>query len=98
MLQQSEDLRKAIENLMNATLHDALARPDGLLRVIAHRRTGTASCDVRNAGQQLERVLLETLAPSREPRTACVRRRPGGRPKAFGYAALARRKAELTES
>jgi hypothetical protein len=43
MLQQSEDLRKAIENLMNATLHDALARPDGLLRVIAHRRTGTAS-------------------------------------------------------
>ena len=39
---QAEALRKAIENLINAKLHDALARPGGLSRLIAHRTTGVA--------------------------------------------------------
>ena len=62
--QQAETLRKAIENLVNAKLHDALARPGGLGRLIAHRTTGVASADIRNAERQLEDALNEVISPS----------------------------------
>ena len=62
--QQAETLRKAIENLINAKLHDALARPGGLGRLIAHRTTGVASADIRNAERQLEDALNEVISPS----------------------------------
>jgi hypothetical protein len=54
-------LRKAIENLISAKLYDMMARPGGLDRLVAHRMTGVASHDVRNAEQQLERALSELL-------------------------------------
>lgn len=59
---KAESLRKAIENLINVKLHDALAKPGGLERLIAHRVTGVASWDVRNAERQLEQTLAEMLA------------------------------------
>ena len=61
---QAETLRKAIENLINAKLHDALARPGGLGRLIAHRTTGVASADIRNAERQLDEALADILTPS----------------------------------
>lgn len=57
----SETLRKAIENLVDAKLVDAMARPDGLNRLLAHRRTGVASPDIRNAERRLEETLGELL-------------------------------------
>jgi hypothetical protein len=62
MLMQAETLRKAIENLVDAKLVDALARPDGLSRLLAHRRTGVASVDIRNAERKLEETLDELLS------------------------------------
>lgn len=59
--EQASTLRKAIENLMNAKLYDLMARPGGLERLVAHRMTGVASHDVRNAEQQLERTIAELL-------------------------------------
>ncbi len=67
MVTQSETLRRAIENLVDAKLVDALARPDGLNRLLAHRRTGVASPDIRNAERRLEQTLEELLAFSEEP-------------------------------
>ena len=61
---QAETLRKAIENLIDAKLHDALARPGGLDRLVAHRRTGVASYDIRNAERKLEQTLAEILSGS----------------------------------
>ena len=61
MANQAQSLRKAIENLINVKLHDALARPGGLDRLIAHRVTGVASWEVRNAEKQLDQVLSEIL-------------------------------------
>ena len=61
---QAEALRKAIENLINAKLHDALARPGGLGRLVAHRSTGVASPDIRNAERQLEDALTDVLSPA----------------------------------
>ena len=58
---QSETLRKAIENLIDAKLVDAMARPDGLNRLLAHRRTGVAAPDIRNAERRLEETLDELL-------------------------------------
>jgi hypothetical protein len=60
-MHQSEMLRKAIENLIDAKLVDAMARPDGLSRLLAHRRTGVASPDIRNAERRLEETLGEML-------------------------------------
>lgn len=60
--EHAETLRKAIENLVNAKLHDALARPGGLGRLVAHRSTGVASADIRNAERQLEDALTEVLS------------------------------------
>jgi hypothetical protein len=62
MTPQAESLRKAIENLIDAKLHDALARPGGLDRLVAHRRTGVASYDIRNAERKLEQTLAEVLS------------------------------------
>jgi len=60
--EQAESLRKAIENLINAKLHDALGKPGGLGRLVAHRVTGVASYDIRNAERQLDQALAEMLA------------------------------------
>lgn len=68
----AEDLRKAIENLIDAKMHDALYRPGGLDRLRAHRLTGVASPDIRNAERRLEEA-LETLAT---PPAPSYRRRP----------------------
>jgi hypothetical protein len=61
---QATTLRKAIENLISAKLYDLMGRPGGLDRLIAHRMTGVASHDVRNAEQQLERTLAELVSES----------------------------------
>ena len=58
---QAETLRKAIENLVDAKLHDALSRPGGLERLTAHRLTGVASFDIRNAERKLQQTLAEIL-------------------------------------
>ena len=57
----SESLRKAIEGLIDAKLHDALARPGGLDRLAAHRQSGVASYDIRMAERRLQDVLGEIL-------------------------------------
>jgi hypothetical protein len=57
----AQSLRKAIENLINAKLHDALARPGGLDRLAAHRTTGVASWEIRNAEKLLDKTLSEVL-------------------------------------
>ena len=58
---RSESLRKAIENLIDAKLQDILVRPGGLDRLLAHRRTGVASIDIRNAERRLEETLADVL-------------------------------------
>ena len=68
----AEELRKAIENLIDAKMHDALYRPGGLDRLRAHRLTGVASPDIRNAERRLEEA-LETLSTHPAP---SYRRRP----------------------
>ena len=68
----AEELRKAIENLIDAKMHDALYRPGGLDRLRAHRLTGVASPDIRNAERRLEEV-LESVASQPAP---TYRRRP----------------------
>ncbi|MGA2583614.1 MAG: hypothetical protein ABSG31_10090 [Tepidisphaeraceae bacterium] len=62
MATQAETLRKAIENLVDAKLVDAMARPDGLSRLLAHRRTGVASPDIRSAERNLEETLGQMLS------------------------------------
>lgn len=57
----AQSLRKAIENLINVKLHDALGRPGGLDRLIAHRTTGVASWEIRNAEKQLDKTLADIL-------------------------------------
>ncbi len=57
-----ETLRKAIENLIDAKLVDAMVRPDGLNRLLAHRRTGVASPDIRSAERRLEETLAALVS------------------------------------
>lgn len=59
--EQAQTLRKAVENLINAKLHDVLTHSNALDRLIAHRTTGVSSPDVREAERRLEEVLAETL-------------------------------------
>ena len=59
---QCETLRKAIDNLVDAKLQDILIRPGGLDRLLAHRRSGVCSPDIRNAQKQLEATLNEMFA------------------------------------
>ena len=68
----AEELRKAIENLIDAKLQDALYRPGGLDRLRAHRLTGVASPDIRNAERRLEEA-LDSVASQPVP---TYRRRP----------------------
>jgi len=70
--EQAQYLRRAIEELMNAKLHDALARPGGLDRLIAHRCTGVASHPIRVAEHQLEDALVQTLEVARKFRPGPV--------------------------
>jgi hypothetical protein len=62
VVSQAETLRKAIENLVDAKLHDALSRPGGLERLTAHRVSGVASFDIRNAERKLQQTLAEILS------------------------------------
>jgi hypothetical protein len=73
MSYNAEELRKAIENLIDAKLHDALYRPGGLDRLRAHRMTGVASPDIRNAERKLEEALVASSSP---PPQSNYRRRP----------------------
>jgi len=59
----AETLRRAIETLINAKLHDALS-PGGIDRLAAHRRTGVASYDIRMAERRLEQAIGEVLSPA----------------------------------
>jgi len=61
---QAESLRKAIENLIDAKLLDAMSKPGGLDRLLAHRRTGVASYDIRQAERKLQESLAELIAES----------------------------------
>lgn len=54
---QAEQLRKAIESLMDAKLLDALGKPGGLDRLLAYRSTGVASFGIRAAQRRLQDVL-----------------------------------------
>ncbi len=63
---QAESVRKAIENLIDAKLHDVLSKPGGLDRLMAHRRTGVASYDIRMAERRLQDTLAEMLSPDSE--------------------------------
>jgi hypothetical protein len=56
---QSETLRKAIDNLIDAKLQDILIRPGGLDRLLAHRRSGVCSPDIRSAQKKLEATIGE---------------------------------------
>jgi hypothetical protein len=58
MSMYAESLRKAIENLIDAKLNDAL-RPGGLDRLRAHRVTGVASIDIRNAERRVDEALAQ---------------------------------------
>ncbi|HEV7298107.1 MAG TPA: hypothetical protein VGN72_02000 [Tepidisphaeraceae bacterium] len=60
-MSQSEQLRRAIENLIDAKLLDVLSKPGGLDRLLAHRRTGVASFDIRNAERRLQEVISQIL-------------------------------------
>ena len=62
----AENLRKAIENLINVKLHDALSRPGGLDRLAAHRSSGVASFAVRQAERQLEESIAQVIDPAVE--------------------------------
>jgi hypothetical protein len=59
---QSETLRKAIDNLIDAKLQDILIRPGGLDRLLAHRRSGVCSPDIRNAQKKLEQVMSDLFS------------------------------------
>lgn len=67
---QAEILRRAIENLIDAKVHDALSRPGGLDRLLAHRRTGVASYDIRMAERRLDQTIGEILDPALVPQDA----------------------------
>jgi len=71
MSNTAEELRRAIENLIDAKLHDALYRPGGLDRLRAHRVSGVASPDIRNAERKLDDVLEAMVSPQSN-----YRRRP----------------------
>ena len=60
---QAESLRKAIENLIDAKLHDALSKPGGVDRLRAHRTSGVASYDIRQAERRLQESIAELVPP-----------------------------------
>jgi hypothetical protein len=62
---RAQQLRKAIENLIDAKLLDLVAKPGGLAggldRLLASRRSGVASFDIRLAERKLDEVLAGML-------------------------------------
>jgi hypothetical protein len=66
MSSKAESLRKAIENLIDAKLTDALSRPGGIDRLRAHRVTGVASFDIRNAERKLQEALADAIVDEHE--------------------------------
>lgn len=60
----AQQLRRAIENLINVKLTDALCTPGGLDRLRAHRITGVVSPTIRMAQRELERTLGEMIESS----------------------------------
>ncbi len=64
---QAETLRKAIENLIDAKLHDALSKPGGVDRLRAHRTTGVASYDIRQAERRLQDSIAQLVPPTGDP-------------------------------
>lgn len=66
---QAEALRKAIENLINAKLRD-LVRPGGVDRLVAHRVTGVAAYEIRDAEKRLDQALSELIPAEEEAATA----------------------------
>lgn len=60
--EQCETLRKAIDNLVDAKLQDILIRPGGLDRLLAHRRSGVCSPDIRTAQKRLEQTMVEVFS------------------------------------
>ena len=76
---QAEGLRKAIENLINAKLRD-LVRPGGVDRLVAHRATGVAAYEIRDAEKRLDQALAELIpskSPSRRARAGAAASRNG---------------------
>jgi hypothetical protein len=72
-----------VSNLIDAKLHDALYRPGGLERLRAHRMTGVASPDIRNAERKLVEVLEAAVtppAPAYRSRRSCPTRAPTSPP------------------
>jgi hypothetical protein len=61
-LSRAESLRRAIENLIDAKLLDAMGKPGGLDRLLAHRRTGVASFDIRQAERKLQESIAEVIS------------------------------------
>jgi hypothetical protein len=68
-MSQAETLRRAIENLVDAKLLDVLSKPGGLDRLLAHRRTGVASFDIRNAERRLQEALAQALSGQTQDET-----------------------------
>ncbi len=66
---QAETLRKAIENLIDAKLHDALGKPGGLSRLLAHRQSGVASYDIRMAERRLQESIAQLVPTTSEDET-----------------------------
>jgi hypothetical protein len=54
---QADQIRKAIESLIDAKLLDALSKPGGMDRLLAYRATGVAPFGVRVAQRKLTEVL-----------------------------------------
>jgi len=63
----AEVLRKSIENLIDAKLHDILSRPGGLDRLKAHRISGVASYDIRMAERKLDQAIGEIVTHETKP-------------------------------
>lgn len=60
---QAEQIRKAIEALIDAKLLDALGKPGGLDRLLAYRATGVAPFGVRMAQRKLTDLLQQSIEP-----------------------------------
>ena len=58
---QADQIRKAIESLIDAKLLDALSKPGGTDRLLAYRATGVAPFGVRMAQRKLSDVLQHVL-------------------------------------
>ena len=60
---QADQIRQAIESLIDAKLLDALSKPGGMDRLMAYRATGVAPFSVRMAQRKLTDMLQHALDP-----------------------------------